>query len=240
LTAAVTITWVFRRGLDRRPFLELGLHRTSESAKEIIAGTLLGVGLIAMVFLIEWGAGWVAPEGFDLRGWPSRALVGDLAGWFVLFLCVAMNEELVFRGYVLQNLEYTWGPGAAALLSSAIFALFHGLNPDFGVLGWIGLVGAGLLLAYAYLVTRALWLAMAFHLAWNYAEGPLFSFPVSGLPFNGLLEVRAVGGDLLLTGGNFGPEGGLVGLAAVAGGVAILWAWSRARGRGRGPDFPSP
>ncbi|MBI3287315.1 MAG: CPBP family intramembrane metalloprotease [Chloroflexi bacterium] len=227
LVAALGITFAFRRFVDRRPFLDLGLRITKGLASEVIIGLALGLVLIAGVFFIELGAGWLAFDGF---AWESRAissLVTSLAGWFILFVCVAIYEELVFRGYVLQNLEYAWGPLVAALGSSVSFAVFHALNPGFGFLGWVGLIAAGLLLAYSYLLTRALWLPMAFHLAWNFAEGPLFSFPVSGLNTSGLLEVRPVGGDSLLTGGAFGPEGGLLGLLAVTLGGAILWAWGR-------------
>lgn len=231
LVAALGITFAFRRFFDRRPLLDLGLRVKKGLAREVVIGLALGLGLIAFIFVIELGAGWLAFDGF---AWESRAitsLAASLAGWFILFVCVAIYEELVFRGYVLQNLEYAWGPLVAALGSSVSFAVFHALNPGFGFLGWVGLIAAGLLLAYGYLVTRALWLPIAFHLAWNYAEGPLFSFPVSGLDTSGLLEVRPVGGDSLLTGGAFGPEGGLLGLLAVALGGAILWAWGRVRAK---------
>src|SRR5690606_10462502 len=112
---------------------------------------------------------------------------------------------------------------------SAIFALLHGFNPGFGLTALLGLFLAGLLFAQAYIVTRQLWLPIALHLSWNFAEGPLFGFPVSGLPGEGLLTVQLAGPEVV-TGGAFGPEAGLVvivGIAIAAGVLYMRGRWRR-------------
>ena len=114
--------------------------------------------------------------------------------------------------------------------SSAIFSLLHLFNPGASIPALIGLFAAGLLFAYAYLATRQLWLPIGLHLSWNLSEGPIFGFPVSGLPGQGLLEVD-VSGPALITGGAFGPEAGLVGLLGVGIAATMIAVWQRATQR---------
>jgi hypothetical protein len=137
---------------------------------------------------------------------------------------------LLIRGYTLQVLEQAWGIRTTVGASSAIFAGLHLGNPVAGWTASIGLVAAGLLFAYAYLATRALWLPIGLHLSWNLSEGPMLGFPVSGLAGAGLLETR-VSGPELATGGNFGPEAGLVGLLGVGLGFLVIGLWTRRRAR---------
>ena len=110
--------------------------------------------------------------------------------------------------------------------SAAIFALLHAFNPGFGLTALLGLFLAGLLFAQAYMVTRQLWLPIALHLSWNFAEGPLFGFPVSGMPGEGLLTVRPAGPEVV-TGGVFGPEAGLIVVVGIAIAAATFWMLGR-------------
>ena len=60
-----------------------------------------------------------------------------------------------------------------------------------------------------YIYTRNLWFAIFFHLSWNFLQGPVLGFPVSGLKLPALLQVTITGEDLL-TGGKFGFEGSII------------------------------
>ena len=81
------------------------------------------------------------------------------------------------------------------------------------------------------MVTRALWLPIGLHFAWNFFQGPVFGFPVSGTQTSTLLQLEPVGPELL-TGGRFGPEASLVGVAAELLGIALLWWWASRRSTG--------
>jgi hypothetical protein len=85
-------------------------------------------------------------------------------------------------------------------------------------------------LAVAYLVTRTLWLAIGLHLGWNYAEGPIFGFPVSGLDAGGLFTHRVVGPEAV-TGAAFGPEAGMLAVVVQLLGIVVLVLWWRRRPR---------
>lgn len=102
----------------------------------------------------------------------------------------------------------------------------HSLNPGASFAGFLGTTSAGLLLGYGYLVTGRLWLPIAFHFAWNFAEGTLFSFPVSGAGFPGLL-VHKYSGPMVWTGGTFGPEAGILTPLVLIVGVLIVRLYAR-------------
>jgi len=133
-------------------------------------------------------------------------------GVFVLLLLLlgAVNEELVFRGYAFQRLVDCLGPVAAVVVVSGLFALAHLGNPSRTWVSTLNTMLVGFPLAVAYLRTRALWLSIGIHFSWNFFQGYALGFPVSGITFPATL-LRAQSGRLpWLTGGDYGPEGGLI------------------------------
>ena len=64
-------------------------------------------------------------------------------------------------------------------------------------------------LAYSYYRTKALWFPIGLHFTWNLMQGTIFSLEVSGIESTGLFHVLLTGPDYI-TGGKFGPEGGLI------------------------------
>ncbi len=141
---------------------------------------------------------------------------------------MAFTEELLFRGYPFQLLLRTWGSGWTLLGNSAVFACAHLLNPSVNALaiGKIGLAGA--LFGAAYLAGRSLALPVGMHFAWNFVQATVCGYPVSGLPGRSVL-VAVDHGPALITGGPFGPEGGLLATVVLLGGTALLFA-PRVRG----------
>ena len=226
LALILPLTYLFRRFLDGGTLLGLGFHRRPGWLKEILAGLLLGTLLISLIFLLEWGAGWLYVQGFAWQVQPPILMMGNLLGYLLMMILVAFYEELSFRGYMLQNLDTERGAVVALVASSVLFGLFHGLNPNISWLALLNIFLAGVLLAACYLVTRELWLPIAFHFSWNFVQGPVFSFPVSGVATGGLL-LTETGGNPLITGGAFGLEGGLVSTVATSLGLLILLLWRR-------------
>jgi len=220
------ITYLFRRFLDKKSFVSLGFERRRGWLREIGLGLGLGFLLMGGIFLVHLAGGWIKVEGVA----GGEALLTFL-GFLVFLLPAAAQEEIAFRGYVFQNIKEGWGKVAAVLVSSLIFGLFHGLNPHITPLALFDLCLAGVLFAYACLVTGSLWLPIALHFAWNLFEGPVFGFPVSGLGMGGLLALKAGEAPWFLSGGPFGPEGGLVGIGANLAGLALLWLWARSHSR---------
>jgi hypothetical protein len=167
-----------------------------------------------LVFAVLGLAGWLTAEWADVQ--PV-----DLSVSIVSWLIISFNEELSFRGYILQRLTQAWGLPAAVVVSSLIFAMVHVLNPNVQPLAMVNLFAAGLLFSCAYLVSRSLWLPIGLHIGWNLAEIHLLGLPGSGMTEPALIR-SVVHGPEVVTGGAFGPEGGLLGLAAIVLGIIIL------------------
>lgn len=187
----------FRRVVDRKTVYSLGLQQKGFT-KEAVAGLLTGIlinGSIATVLwlmqLMQWFTATIDPELFFYS--------------FLLLVLVAIGEELVFRGYVLNNLLQSIPKEAALLLSAIIFAVFHSLNPNFNLTAFLNILLAGILLGVNYIFTRNLWFGFLFHFTWNFVQGLVLGFPVSGLDLPTLLEQDSKG-SVLLTGGAFGLE----------------------------------
>lgn len=232
LAVILLLTYLFRRFLDRQSFTSLGFARRRGWLWEIGFGVVLGFVLIGGIFLIEWAGGWLTiGDGvwrFQLLG-PTLLM---LAGYFTLFILAGASEEIMFRGYILQNLSEWPGTILAVIISSILFGLVHGLNPHFNLFAALNIALAGAVFCYAYLLTGNLWLPIAYHFSWNFFQGPVFSFPVSGVISGGLLLTQVSQAGSAITGGAFGPEGGLTGLGAQLLGLLILWFWAKRRGSG--------
>jgi uncharacterized protein len=115
------------------------------------------------------------------------------------------------------------------VISSIVFALLHLANPNPSFMAVVGLTAAGLFFAYSYLVTRQLWLPIGLHIGWNFFEGPVFGFPVSGLAqFFSLLNTSRHGPELI-TGGAFGPEAGLIQYPVLLLAVWLIHRYARQR-----------
>ena len=226
LLLILPLTYLFRRFLDGETVLSLGLATTGGWLRDMVAGLLLGTVLIGAIFAVEWAMGWLTVEGFRWQVQSPLLVLVNLLIYLLLMVAVAFYEELAYRGYILQNLNADWAVIVPVVASSLLFGLFHGLNPNVTWLALINIFLAGVVLAACYLVTRSLWLPMAFHFSWNVVQGAIFSYPVSGLQAEGLL-LTSTGGNPLLTGGAFGPEGGLLSTAALCLALLFLWAWRR-------------
>ncbi len=230
---------VAARVLDRRPFADFGFHLGPLWWRDVVAGVFLGALLMTGIFLFEWGVGWISVEEmFVAPPGHSFVLALLLSAW--LFVTVAVNEEGISRGYLLLNLAEglrlpILGPRGSVylawLLSSLFFGLMHVFNPHMTFLSLVNLCVAGLFLGLAYIRTGELGLPMGLHFSWNFFQGNVYGFPVSGLDTvreSTFILVRDRG-PALWTGGAFGPEGGLVGLGAMIIGGVLVWWWTKDR-----------
>ena len=205
---------VFRKWVDRRPIHTLGFrfsHHGASAATGFFLGLLLlGTGTFILVASrnLQWE---------DIRFDGSQLFIDA-----VLLLLVAFGEELVFRGYILNNLLKFTNKWIALAISSVLFAVFHINNPGIGGLPLLNLLLAGLLLGLNYIYTKNLWFGILLHFSWNFYMGCILGYKVSGLQFQSLFQ-QTLAGNSLLTGGGFGFEGSAVGSLLYI--LAILTLW---------------
>jgi uncharacterized protein len=225
--AALVAGLILTTRLEGRPPGALGFAWHRGAIREISGGLLLGGVLIAVAVALLVGTGsayFVADDGT----WTeyTRVLVTTL----LFFWIAAAWEELIFRGYPFQALVDGIGVWPAILISSALFAALHGWNPNVNWLALGNIFLAGILLALAYLRTRSLWFATAVHAGWNWTMAGVFDFPVSGLTGfeTPIYDVVETGADVW-TGGEFGPEAGIVGTLVLLAGTGWLLRSRRIR-----------
>jgi membrane protease YdiL (CAAX protease family) len=235
--AMVSSVWLAGRFLDRRRFVDFGLRLGREWSIDLVFGLALGAGIQTVVFLVQLAAGWIEITGTWQVNSPDLTFGAAMAYMVVDCILAGFYEELLSRGYQLRNLAEglrgVLGPkggiAVSALLSSAVFGLLHLLNDHASVLSTFNIFVAGVLLAAGYTLTGRLAIPIGVHIAWNFFQGSVFGFPVSGYrDAASVFTIRLVGHPLV-TGGEFGPEAGLVGLWACMLGIYAIVVWVRMR-----------
>ena len=192
-------------------------------ARGLGAGFAFGIlpAAVAMTLgVFTAGAGWVH-DGGSLAAWLAES------GKTLLILApAALSEELMFRGVPMVVAARALGRGRAILVLSLLFAAAHVRNPDVTAAGLGNIALAGIFLSLAFYSPGGMWTAFGAHLGWNVTLAALAA-PVSGLPFDIPYIDYRTGGPGWLTGGAFGPEGGLLATVALTATVALVGQWVR-------------
>jgi uncharacterized protein len=216
--AASAGTWVMTRFVNRKPFTAVGLALRRTALKEGVAGLLLGFLMMTGIFLVGLALGMYHPS---LRGLSAGAGVSILGGSLFIFAAGAMGEEMLFRGYAYQTLVQGVTVLPATLLMASVFALAHLQNPNVTFFSILNVALAGIVLSFAYVKTRALWLPFGIHFAWNFSQTTLYGLPTSGITSpDQMLILTGSSGAAWISGGDFGPEGGILATIAL---VACGW-----------------
>ncbi|HEX6982996.1 MAG TPA: type II CAAX endopeptidase family protein [Balneolaceae bacterium] len=217
--------WLAAWLLDGRSLTNYGLQFNQQWARDFGAGALIAGIAMTSIFGIEWLMGWVNITQF---GWnvPSDvpfAMAGISS--LLAMLMVGFYEELLSRGYQVLNLaEGLRFPqigerGAvviAVVATSSLFGFMHFYNPNATPVAVFNIILAGIVLAVPYILTGSLALSVGLHFSWNFVQGGIFGFPVSGMKFEtSVIQIQQMGPELW-TGEAFGPEAGLVGIFGMA------------------------
>ena len=239
--------WLAGRFLDHRPFADFGMGFDRAWWGDLVVGMGLGALLMAGIFAVQLRAGWLTITQ-SMAGRDLASVMAGLLAPLILYVAVGVYEEVLFRGYRMRNLaeglnlsqvDPRWALVGAWLLSSIWFGLAHRNNPNASLISNINLALAGLMLGLAYLFTGRLGLSIGLHITWNFFQGSIFGFPVSGTRIfpDSLIQIEQGGPDLW-TGGSFGPEAGLLGIFAMAIGCLLILAWVRIQQGQVAPHLP--
>lgn len=239
LIAVLISTWLVVRFIDRRAWSDMGLQLDRPWWNDLFFGLGLGALLMIFVFAVEYVAGWVKIDELFSVDEKATPFIIALIGPIVVSLVISIIEEILARGYQLRNLAEglnipQFGAARAVILSwivsSSLFGLLHIFNPNATWLSIVYLTLTGMFFGLGYILTGRLGLPIGLHFAWNFVQGNVFGFPVSGNIFGGATVVAITqGGPPLWTGGAFGPEAGLIGIAAIfLGSLLTIW-WVGAR-----------
>ncbi|MEJ5995329.1 CPBP family intramembrane glutamic endopeptidase [Pedobacter sp. Du54] len=169
--------------------------------KEVLSGTLMG-----MIILLVCG-GLLLLQGFVVFS-PGKISLAFFLFYILYFLIVAVFEELFSRTYQLFVLAETYPIAIAVVVNGLIFGLLHSLNPGFTALALINISLAGMLFSLFTLYHRSINWAIGMHLGWNFTQGILLGYKVSGSDTPGVLVAKPIG-ENYFSGGTFGVEGSL-------------------------------
>lgn len=210
----IALTVIFRRFIDRRSVKSMGFHWSPFRA-DALTGFSLGIALLGMATLLLQATG-------NLEWTDAHFNAGDLLKGFILMALIAIIEEVVFRAYILNNLLESLNKWIALGVSAGMFTLAHASNPGISSVAIANLLLAGALLGINYIYTRNIWFAILFHFTWNFLQGPVLGYTVSGLPLQGILQPN-LKGPWWLTGGSFGLEGSFITTCVFALAVLLLY-----------------
>ncbi|MBI2817616.1 MAG: CPBP family intramembrane metalloprotease [Acidobacteria bacterium] len=224
LGSVITATAISMRFLEHQPFSAIGLRGGKKSLKQAAAGAGIGMVLIAIITAAEVSLGAIHFERSGARGEEAIAFICSAAG---IFFIAAASEELLFRGYALQRIVEGVNAPTAVVLTSVAFGLLHAWNPYVTRLAVTNTILAGVLLAVVYLQSRSLWMAIALHFSWNWSLA-VWGLPISGVELGKMpWEAISSAAPKWVSGGDYGPEGGIIATAVLL--LAICIAILRVR-----------
>jgi len=201
LAGTLFTVWLFQKNINREPFSSIGIQFNGYE-DDFIFGLLIGLGLIVMGFGILIIFNFISITSLQFS-------FIDQLFYLCLFAVVSLNEEIAMRGYILQNLSSSFNKYIALAMSSLVFMIMHIGNPNMSAIPLFNLFLAGLFLGIYCIHRKNLWFPIGAHFTWNYFQGPVLGFEVSGNEVNSLFIQRLDGSDLI-TGGQFGFEGSII------------------------------
>ncbi|EPY6471744.1 CPBP family intramembrane glutamic endopeptidase [Clostridium sporogenes] len=211
----VVFIWVKKR--EKRSIVGMGFYREG-FIKKYILGFIVGIilfSLVVMVLIITGHTNLV--NGLNLNNIVPLMVV--LPGWIIQ----SAAEEILVRGWLMNVLGAKYNITIGLIFSSLLFALLHFLNPNVSLVAILNLFITGILFGLYVIKTKNLWGACGLHAAWNFFQGNIFGFEVSGIKtgVGSLMKLKLVGSDLF-TGGSFGPEAGIACTIVLSVAIIIL------------------
>ena len=200
LAGTLLIVWYVLKYLDKESINSIGLK--SIKIKVILNGVLTGFLIMLSGFVLLLLLNQIKIVGTQYK-------IGSILINLVAFTAIAFMEEIAIRGYVLRKLMRWTNKYTALIISSVIFSVLHALNPNINFLSLINLFFAGVLLGIVYIYTKNLWFSIALHFSWNFFQGAIFGFNVSGIEFNSII-IQKIQHNNIWNGGAFGFEGSVL------------------------------
>lgn len=208
--AFISLLIFFRvKVIEKRSLSSIGFNKNNW-LKKYSLGFLIGLVMMSIIVLILLLFGYITVDKNSIQPVGISAISSILVilfGWIIQ----GATEEIVTRGWLLNVLSSKYNIGFGLLISSTLFGLMHLTNPNVNYIAVINIIFVGLFYGLYVIKTNDLWSVCGMHSAWNFAQGNIFGFEVSGLDISvgTLIDLNLVENDFI-TGGVFGPEASIV------------------------------
>ena len=220
--AFISLLIFFRvKVIEKRSLSSIGFNKNNW-LKKYSLGFLIGLVMMSIIVLILLSFGYITVEKNPIQLVGISAISSILVilfGWIIQ----GATEEIVTRGWLLNVLSSKYNIGFGLLISSTLFGLMHLTNPNVNYIAVINIILVGLFYGLYVIKTNDLWAVCGMHSAWNFAQGNIFGFEVSGLDVSvgSLIDLNLVGNNVI-TGGAFGPEAGIIATFILLVSIGIL------------------
>ena len=220
--AFISLLVFFRvKVIEKRSLSSIGFNKNNW-LKKYSLGFLIGLVMMSIIVLILLSFGYITVEKNPIQLVGISAISSILVilfGWIIQ----GATEEIVTRGWLLNVLSTKYNIGVGLLISSTLFGLMHLTNPNVNYIAVINIIFVGLFYGLYVIKTNDLWSVCGMHSAWNFAQGNIFGFEVSGLDVSvgTLIDLNLVENDFI-TGGVFGPEAGIISTFILLVSIGIL------------------
>lgn len=228
--------YIMFRYVDQRSWDHSGLIVNRKWLKELLAGILIAAMVMGVIFLILWQTNGLEVNGF---GWDRNGQnywLVPVSVFFIQMISVGFYEEILSRGYLIPNIKEGLTTGKitpfkatiiSVVLSSALFGIGHAANPNASYTAVFNILLAGVMLAIPFIITGRLALSIGLHFSWNFFQGGVFGFRVSGMEIrNSIIQIQQKGPDWW-TGGAFGPEAGISGILGILSIIILTFIYLR-------------
>jgi membrane protease YdiL (CAAX protease family) len=221
---ALGLFYVMFRFVDQRSWSEAGLNINKTWVMECIAGIVIAAFVMGLIFFALWQTNGLEITGFGWERNGTEYWLVPLSLFLLQMMSVGFYEEVMARGYLIPNITEGFTSGninpqkatvIAIILSSSIFGVLHASNPNASLTAVVNIIFAGVMLAVPFVITGRLALPIGLHFSWNFFQGGIFGFRVSGMEFRSSVIQIQQGGPDWWTGGAFGPEAGLIGILGI-------------------------
>ncbi|NDV65994.1 CPBP family intramembrane glutamic endopeptidase [Bacteroides sp. 224] len=202
LFSAVVCAILFMKYINGRPVSELGFSIKGRR-KDCLVGVIFAAVLYAIGFTVSLALGVL--EVAAVR-WDFVSLIGS----FIVYFIAASAEEVLVRGYVQGILMTKMNKFAALIVASLLFSLLHIFNANLTFFSLLNLFLAGIMLGASFMYTHNLWFPIMLHTAWNWIQGSVLGYEVSGGKLFPSLFTLRLSENNLLNGGSFGFEGSII------------------------------
>lgn len=215
----VILIYIYVTKIEKRSWRSVGFSKGNA-----ISSTLKGASIGFLMFLAVVAIGFALGQ-FTFRGFDFSQSIYALP-FLIGFTIQSFGEEICTRGWTLTYFYKRHSLLVAILAANIIFILPHALNAGFDMMSAVNIFLVGTLFAVMFLRFDNVWICGGAHTAWNFSQGVIFGFSVSGSPTPSLLKFEQASQNIV-AGGAFGPESGLIATVVIIAALALMVHYKR-------------
>lgn len=196
------IMYLYIIKIEKRNWRSIGFSK-GNAVSSTLKGLLIGFLMFFSVVMIGMLFGQFSFDGFDFS-----SIIYLIPG-FLIFALQCFGEEMYTRGWAMTYFSKRHSIFFAIIANCIIFVMPHLQNPGIDLLSIVNIFIVAIFFAVLFLRFDNIWVCGGAHTAWNFSQGLIFGFNVSGLTTPTLMKCSQVGHNII-NGGAFGPESSLI------------------------------